>query len=161
MVNTHNRRCEARAAQPNEPPPSPTLARAITAILESRDQQTELLRQLMDNSAHGGNGAGNAQGLTLTTYANFLVTRPPTFTKAGEPLEADHWLRTIEFKFRFLRCTEHQKTLFAAQQLLGNARAWWANFTAALPANHQVQWAELHEAFRAQYILAGIMLTKH
>jgi hypothetical protein len=44
-----------------------------------------------------------------------LATQRPTFTEASEPLEADHWLRTIEFKFDLLNCTENQKTLFAAQ----------------------------------------------
>jgi hypothetical protein len=44
--------------------------------------------------------------------------------------------------------------------LLGNARAWWASFTANRPAN-QVQWAEFREAFHAQHILAGIMKGKH
>jgi hypothetical protein len=42
------------------------------------------------------------------------VTRPPSFTKAGELLEADQWLRTIESKFELLHCTEQQKTFFAA-----------------------------------------------
>jgi hypothetical protein len=115
----------------------------------------------MNNSAHGGNGARNAKGQAAATYAEFLATRPSTFAEAGEPLEDDHWLHTIESKFGLLRCTYHQKTLFAAQQLLGNAGAWCANYTTALPANHQVQWAEFREAFRAQHILVGIMLTKH
>jgi hypothetical protein len=90
----------------------------------------------------------------------FLATQPPTFTVASEPLEADHWLHTIESKFDLLNCTENQKTLFAAQQLLGDARAWWASFTASHPAN-QVQWAEFREAFRAQHIQAGIVKSKH
>jgi hypothetical protein len=47
-----------------------------------------------------------------------------------------------------------------AHQLLGDARAWWANFTATHPAN-QVQWAKLHEVFCAQHILVGIMKSKH
>jgi hypothetical protein len=126
-----------------------------------RNEQTELLRQLVENSAHGGNGVRNTHGVTSTTYADFLATRLPAFTEAREPLEADHWLRTMESKFGLLHCIEHQKTLFTAQQLFVNAGAWWVNFTAALPANHQVQWAEFHEAFRAQHIPASIMLTKH
>jgi hypothetical protein len=40
---------------------------------------------------------------------------PPLFTEAGEPLEADHWLRVMESKFGLLHCTKVQKTLFAAQ----------------------------------------------
>jgi hypothetical protein len=151
MVNTCN---GAGPAHPNVPPPPPTLA-------QTRDEQTELLHQLMENSARGGNGARNTHGTAPTTYMDFLATRPPTFTKAGELLEADHRLRTIESKFGLLQCTEHQKTLFAAKQLLGNTRAWWANFTAALLANHQVQWVEFCDAFRAQHVPVGIMLAKH
>jgi hypothetical protein len=90
----------------------------------------------------------------------FPATQPLTFAEAGEPLEADHWLRTIESKFKLFNCTENQKTLFAAQQLLGGDTAWWANITASRPAN-QVQWAEFCEAFRAQHIPAGIMKNKH
>jgi hypothetical protein len=162
MVNTRNGRGDARAAQSNgNPPPLPTLTQAIASILESRDEHTKLVRQLVDDSTHGGNGVRNSQGQAPTTYAEFLATRSPSFTEVGEPLEADYWLRTIESKFGLLHCTEHQKTLFAAQQLLGNAGAWWANFTTALPANHQVQWTEFREAFRAQRIPADIMLTKH
>jgi hypothetical protein len=43
-----------------------------------------------------------------------MATHPPFFTEAGEPLEADHWLRVIESKFGLLHCTKVQKTLFAA-----------------------------------------------
>jgi hypothetical protein len=44
--------------------------------------------------------------------------------------------------------------------LLGDGRAWWANFTATRPTN-QVQWAKFCEAFRVQHIPAGIMKSKH
>jgi hypothetical protein len=88
------------------------LAQAITSILESRDEQTELVRQLMANSARGGNGARIAPAPALTTYVNFTATHPPHFTEAGEPLKADHWLRVMKSKFGFLCCTEVQKTLF-------------------------------------------------
>jgi hypothetical protein len=120
MVNTHNVRAEAEASQAN-PPLSSILAQAIASILESRDEQTELLQQLVVNSARGGNGARNAQAQAPTTYGEFLATHSPTFAKVGEPLEADNWLQTIESKFGLLRCTENQKTLFAVQQLLGAA----------------------------------------
>jgi hypothetical protein len=78
----------------------------------------------------------------------FLATKPPAFTEASEPLEVDHWFHTIESKFDLLNCTENQKTLCVAQQLLGDARVWWASFTTTHPAN-QVQWAEFREAFSA------------
>jgi hypothetical protein len=90
----------------------------------------------------------------------FLATHPPTFTEASETLEPDHWLHTVESKFNLLNYTENQKTMFIAQHLLGDARPWWASFTATHPAN-QVQWAEFRDAFRAQHIPAGIMKSKH
>jgi hypothetical protein len=91
MKNTRNGWAGAESAQGNgNPSPPPSLAQAIAAILESRDEQTKLLRQLVANSARGGNGAINAPAPTPTTYGDFTVTHPPLFTEAGEPLEADH-----------------------------------------------------------------------
>jgi hypothetical protein len=140
--------------------PPPTLAQVITSIRKSREEQTELLRLLMANSNCDGTVVGNARDQARSSYMEFLATHPPTFTEASEPLEADHWLHTVESKFDLLNRTENQKTLFTAQQLLGDARAWWASFTATRPAN-QVQWAEFRDAFCAQHIPAGIMKSKH
>jgi hypothetical protein len=89
-----------------------------------------------------------------------LHTQSPSFTEASEPVEANHWHHTIESMFQLLNYTNNQKTLFVAQQLLGDARAWWTNFTTARHANH-VQWAEFCDAFHAQHILADIMKSKH
>jgi hypothetical protein len=96
MVNTRNERATAESAQGHGSlPPPPCLAQAIASILESRDKQIELLRQLMSNSACGGNGARNAPAPALTTYGDF--------TEAGKPLKADHWLRVMESMFGLLR----------------------------------------------------------
>jgi hypothetical protein len=66
----------------------------------------------------------------------------------------------MESKFGLLRCTEVQKTFFAAQQLWGDASAWWANYTATRPVDYQVLWAEFCDAFRAYYNLTGVMRKK-
>jgi hypothetical protein len=159
MVNTRNMRNGVENSQGNgNLPPPPSLAKAITSILESRDEQAELLRQLDANSTRSGNGARNAPA--PTTYSDITATHPPLFTEAGEPLEADHWLRVMESKFGLLHCTEVQKTLFAAQQLWGDASAWWANYTATHPADYQVSWVEFRNAFRAYYIPAGVMRNR-
>jgi hypothetical protein len=115
MVNTRNGRAHLDSSQVNgpNPPPPPTLTEVVASILESRQEQTELLRLLVNNSTHGENGARNTQGQALTTYGEFLATHPPTFAKASEPLEADQWLHAIESKFGLLHCTDHQRTLFA------------------------------------------------
>jgi hypothetical protein len=103
MVNTHNGRAGAENAQGNRNLPPPlSLTQAIASILGSRYERTELLCQLMANSARGGNGARNSATPAPTTYSNFVATHPPLFTVAGEPLEADHWLRVMESEFGLL-----------------------------------------------------------
>jgi hypothetical protein len=136
------------------------LAQAIASILKSRDEQTELLRQLIANSTRGGNGARNAPTPAPTTYNNFAAMHLPLFTEAGEPLEADHWLRVMESRFGLLHCTEVQKTLFTAQQLRGDTSVWWANYTTTRPVDYHVPWAEFPDAFCAYYIPTGVMRKK-
>jgi hypothetical protein len=133
------------------------LAQAITSILESHDEQTELLQQLVANSAHGGYRVRNAPAPSPTTYNDFVATHLPLFTEAGQPLKVDHWLRVIESKFRLLHCTELEKTLFTAQQLHGDASAWWANYTTTRSANYQMSLTEFCSAFCGHYIPAGVM----
>jgi hypothetical protein len=89
-----------------------------------------------------------------------VATQSLLFIETGESLEADHWLRVMESKFGFLCCTEVQKTLFAAQQLRGDASAWWVNYSTTRPTDYQVSWAEFCDAFRAHYIPAGVMRKK-
>jgi hypothetical protein len=124
MVSTCDGSADAETAKPDGHSSSPpTLAQVITSIRESRDEQTELLHLVVTNSNREGTGVSNARDQARNSYVEFLTTQPPSFIKAGEPLEADHWLH-IESKFKLLNCTENQKMLFVAQQLLGDARAW-------------------------------------
>jgi hypothetical protein len=97
-----------------------------------------------------------------TSYSDFLVTHLSVFSGAKDPppLEADDWLRTTKSKFSLLHYTEYQKTLYAAQQLRGPARAYWASYTAALPTDHHVPWGEFRVAFRGHHLSTGTMHHK-
>jgi hypothetical protein len=115
MVSTRDGSADAEAAQPDgHSSPPPTLAHVFASIHESRIEQTELLRLLVNNSSCGDTAVSNARDQVRSTYVEFLSTQPPTFAEASEPLEADHWLHTIESKFELLHCTENQKMLLAA-----------------------------------------------
>jgi hypothetical protein len=161
IMNTHNGRGDPEPAHPNgNLPPPPTLAQAIASILESCDEQTELLRQLVANTSCGGHGERNS-ALAPTTYSDLTATHLPLFNEVGEPLEVDHWLRVIESKFGLLHYTEVHKTLFATQQLCGDASAWWTNYAATRPTDYQVSWNEFCSAFCAHHIPAGVMRKKH
>jgi hypothetical protein len=53
-----------------------------------------------------------------------------------------------------------EKTLFTAQQLCGDASAWWANYVATHPADYEVSWTKFHNTFSAHHIPAGVMWKK-
>ena len=93
MVNTRGRRDEPESStaeqnRTHQPPPQPSLADAIAAMLASRDEQTELLRLLLQ----GGNRQRGHQepGGPHTTYGDFLATHLPVFSDAEEPVEVEN-----------------------------------------------------------------------
>ena len=151
--NAANHGIGGQGAQPPQPP---YLAQAIAALIADRNEQTELLRQLVESQASRGRQAPP----TGTDYVGFLATQPPLFHKANDPLEADAWIRTIEDKFSILNCSEVNKTAFAAQQLRGPAKIWWDNHKALLPANAHPTWGEFVAAFRAHHIPTSLMRRK-
>ena len=90
------------------PPPPPNFAEYLAA-------QTELLRQLVQGQQQRG-GRNDHQPQSVT-YPDFFGTQPPLFNRTKEPLDADAWIKTIEFKFDLLivPCSEANKARFAAQ----------------------------------------------
>jgi hypothetical protein len=138
------------------PPPCPPVS--IEQLLVT---QNKLLSVLMKNEVHHGVERLQHhwhQDMNMS-YSNFLVTHPPVFSEAKDPLDADDWLHTTELKFGLLHCTKYQKTLYATQQLRGSAGAWWASYTTALPGN-QVLWDEFCIAFRGHHLSVGTMRHK-
>jgi hypothetical protein len=92
-----------------------------------------------------------------SSYSDFLATHLPVFADATNYLEANNWLHTTESKFGLLHLTEYQKTLYSTQQLRGSARAWWATYTAALPADHHVPWGEFCTTFHAHHLSGSLL----
>jgi hypothetical protein len=149
-----------REATPNPPLVPPTLAEAITALVNATTDNTRFLREMAGQQLKQQGGRAYQQGPHGTSYLDFSKTRPPLFVKAKDPLEADEWIRVIEQKFGLLRCMDVQKPLFAAQQLCGPASMWWGNFVAVQPADHQITWDEFKLAFREHYIPEGVLHMK-
>ena len=144
---------------PKPPPVPPNLAEAIATLMNATAENARFMRELVQNNQNQLGNRGRGQN-NETTYVDFTETRPPVFSKAKEPLEADDWMRTIEQKFSLLNCTDHQKPQFAAQQLRGPVGAWWANFLAAQADGHQVTWQEFDTSFRAHFIPDSVMAMK-
>ena len=151
MGDNHNN--DNHEALPQQPP-SLAQAVAVAALIADRNEQTELIRQLVQAQANVGRGR-HAPPLApaKTDYVGFLTTQPPLFHKADDPLEADAWIRTIEDKFSILNCAEMDKAVFAAQQLRGPAKIWWVNHKALLPANTRLIWDEFWQLLKPTIFL--------
>ena len=82
---------------PDAPPVPPNLADAIAALVNGTIDNARLLRELAQSNQNmmQGNRGRNHQRQEAT-YVDFMDTRPPVFTKADKPLEADDWLHTME-----------------------------------------------------------------
>jgi len=57
--------------------------------------------------------------------------RPPVFTHAADPLEAEDWLKAVEKMLTVTQCTDREKVLYASGRLQGTASAWWDAYVAA------------------------------
>ena len=78
---------------PNPPPMPSTMADAIAALVNATAENARLLRELAQNQqAPYPNRGHRNNGNDESTYVDFTDTRPPVFSKADEPLEADDWL---------------------------------------------------------------------
>jgi hypothetical protein len=148
----HGEGTSQNKANTSNPQSTSALENAVAQLISVGIDHTHLLHELVQRGQWDPNAA--------STYKEFLDTQPPVFTRAEDPLEAEDWLRTIEQKFGLIHCDGIQKTQFAAQQLQGQAGAWWAKYCATQPEGYQVPWVEFCEAFRAHYILKGTMSIK-
>jgi hypothetical protein len=131
--------------------------------------QTEVLRQILQTQQqiaqqmnrgppHGANHEGPNQ---VTSYAQFIAIKPPTFAKAENPLEAEAWIKAIEAKFSafVLPCSEENKANFTVLQLRGEALMWWDHFK-SMQRGHAVTWDEFKQAFKSHHIPKGLMDRK-
>ena len=77
-----------------DPPPVPTnLADAIAALVNVTVENSRLLHEIAQSNQNQMQGnRGRHHNRQEATYVDFIDTRPPVFTKADEPLEADDWL---------------------------------------------------------------------
>ena len=104
---------------------------------------------------HNGNQNGHYSKLS-----DFQRTKPPSFSQAVDPLEADDWLRTIERKLEIARTEEGDKVPFAMHYLEGAAVIWWDNAKAMWPADEEITWTKFKDHFRKYHIPTGIMKIK-
>jgi hypothetical protein len=132
-----------------------TQTEVLRQILQTQQQ---IAQQMYQEPPHGANHEGPNQ---VTTYAQFIGMKPPTFSKAEDPLEAEAWIKAIEAKFSafVMPCSEENKANFAALQLRGEALMWWDHFK-SMQQGRAVAWNDFKQAFKSHHIPKGLMDRK-
>jgi hypothetical protein len=90
----------------------------------------------------------------------FQHTKPPTFSHAMEPMDADDWLKSMEKKLQVVQCNNHEKMLLASLQLSGPAADWWDAYMEAHEEPKSINWPEFRATFRAHHVPQGVIKLK-
>jgi hypothetical protein len=92
--------------------------------------------------------------------AEFLRTRPTTFSQAKGPMDTEDWLKGVEKKLVIAQCTNHEKVLFATHQLYGTAANWWETYCNTHANVDTITRNKFKARFRTHYVPRGTMKLK-
>ena len=81
----------------------------------------------------------------------FRAHHPPTFTRGGDPMVADHWFMQIENVLEAMKITSDTiRIRLAAFQLEGEARVWW-RWVRTSRDLEVMTWEEFQDLFMGKY----------
>jgi hypothetical protein len=87
----------------------------------------------------------------------FQWTKPLMFSHSIEPMDVDDWLKTNEKKLQVVQCSNWERVLFAAHQLVGPATDWWDAYIEAHEEPETINWQEFRNNFRTHHLSFGMM----
>ena len=90
--------------------------------------QTQLLRTIAQSVLNNPH-----QAPPIDKRGEFMKGHSPTFSHTSEPLEANDWLRAVEWQLDIAQCDDHEKVLFTSGQLQGAAQDWWESYQYGRP----------------------------
>ena len=97
--------------------------------------------------------AAGSQGGT-SNLQRFKSHHPPTFTRGGDPMVADHWFQQIEKVLEAMNITSDAAEIrLAAFQLKGESQVWW-DWVKTSRDLEAMTWAEFYGLFMSKYFPA-------
>jgi hypothetical protein len=126
MVNTRNNQCNGQASniQANNANNNPQMEQLIT----TQNQRMQAVLQTLDHLQPNQQVHWQQPPPPQSKLGDFLRTCPTTFLQAKDPMEAKHWPKSIEKKLEIAQCTDQEKVLFVAHQLVGTTTDWWETY---------------------------------
>jgi hypothetical protein len=155
MANTRNCGANENNNNANQPPP-PTLEQVL--IMQAQMLQT--MQQTMVNMQQVQGQQQAPQLLQHDKLGEFQWTKPTTFSHSIKPMDANDWLKTIEKKLQVIQCTNRERVLFAAHQLVGLAADWWDTYVEAHEEPETINCQEFRNNFRTHHVPFGMMKLK-
>jgi hypothetical protein len=132
MVHTRNRVTANNAENIGEsnnqeanPPPPPLLT--LEQVLAMQAQMLQTMQQTPINQL----AQPQAPPLPRDRLGHFQRTKPPTFSYAVEPMDANDWLKSVEKKLQVVQCNNHEKVLLASHQVSSPTADWWDAYVEA------------------------------
>ena len=104
------------------PPPPPQVT--VEQLMGMQAQLMQAMMQRRDNQPT----RGPSPIQVWDKCEEFMKGRPPVFTHAVDPLEADDWLRAVEKQLNIAQCNDLEKVLYASSQLQGADQDWWGSY---------------------------------
>jgi hypothetical protein len=159
MANTRNRNNNNNNGENNQdvnppPPPPPTLEQVL--IMQAQMLQT--MQQTLVNMQAAQPQAPPPP--PRDRLGEFQRTKPPTFSQAMEPMDADDWLKSMEKKLQVVQCNNREKVLLASHQLSCPTPDWWDANVEAHEEPKSINWPEFMAAFHAHHVPQGVIKLK-
>ncbi|CAN6204207.1 unnamed protein product [Urochloa humidicola] len=112
------------------------------------------------NNMQANQGANNQNQLPRSKHQEFISNRPPTFSHAADPLQAEDWLKTVNKMLDIAQCNDREKVMYSSRRLEGTASDWWDAYVATHQDAQIITWQEFQNSFRSHHIPAGLMKLK-
>jgi hypothetical protein len=159
MVNTKNSQCNVQPSNSNNNN-NVNLEQLIATQNQLMQAVLQTLNNMQPNQQAHQQQAPPPPPPHQSRLAEFLRTRPTTFSQAKDPMEVEAWLKGVEKKLVIARCMDHEKVLFAVHQLFGmaaNLRETYYNTHADIDS---IMWNEFKGCFHNHYVPRGTMKLK-
>jgi hypothetical protein len=101
-----------------------------------------------------------APPLLRDRLGEFQHTKPPIFSYALEPMDADDWLKSIEKRLQVVQCDNQEKVLLDSHHLSGPTADWWDAYVEADEESESINWPEFRVVFCAHHVPQGVIKLK-
>jgi hypothetical protein len=162
MVNTRNNQCNVQPSNNNSSNNNNNNNNNahLEQLLTTQTQLMQAMLQTLNSMQPNQQQVPPPPPPHQSRLAEFLRTRPTTFSQAKDPMDAEDWLKGVEKKLVIAQCTDHEKVLFVAHQLYGTAANWWEMYCSTHANINTITWIEFKAHFRTHYVPRGTMKLK-